>query len=153
MTVDWLSSSLTGYVQRRKVPKDTGLSICDPSSQYGMKKPTQDAAALSRDSRAQITPEHVKLDAMVKCAWMVHTVAEQQFYTQSLWRGQPCHERSTQAVFTLSVTLGPCRQKMRISNTELRWRNQKEYLTLSFGVKKWDKQKTCSTMLSWCRKV
>lgn len=111
MTVDWLSSSLTGYVQRRKVPKDTGLSICDPSSQYGMKKPTQDAAALSRDSRAQITPEHVRLDDMVNCLWMVRTVAEQQFYRQSLRRGEPCHERLTQAVFTLSATLGPCQEE------------------------------------------
>lgn len=124
MTVDWLSSSLTGYVQRRKVPKDTGLSICDPSSQYGMKKPTQEAAALSRDSRAQITPEHVRLDAMVNCLRMVHTVtvhtvAEEQIYTESLWCGGPCHERLTQAVFTSSMTLGPCPEKERISHTEL----------------------------------
>lgn len=38
-----------------------------------MKKPTQEAAAHSRDSRAQITPVHVRLDAMVNSLQMVHT--------------------------------------------------------------------------------
>lgn len=77
------------------------------------------------------------------------------FPRQSVWGGEPCHERLTQAVFTLSVTLGPCRQKERISHTQLwlqKWKgdfkselgkNQDRMSLLHHQQKK--KEETCST--------
>lgn len=41
-----------------------------------MKKPMQEAAAHSRDNRVQITPVHVRLDAMANSLRRVHTVTE-----------------------------------------------------------------------------
>lgn len=49
-----------------------------------MKKPTQEAAAHSRDNKAQITPVHVRLDAMVeKSAGGSHSLSANRSDTSS----------------------------------------------------------------------